>query len=240
MSATPCAVIYAGKLPYAKAWTLQKRLAAARATDAIPDVLLWVEHPHTYTLGSAAKREHLLLTPDELARRGIAVHQVDRGGDITYHGDGQLVGYPILRLPLGVDRLHADVIAYVRTLEQIIIDFLARYGVQGQRLHGLSGVWVTQGGVPHKIAALGVRVTTKRITQHGFALNLSTDLSYFEGIIPCGIRDKGVTRLADLIAQPPDLISAAQQITPIFAAHFECHTYAQPLAEWLAMLGEPA
>ncbi len=239
MSAAPCAVIYAGKLPYAEAWALQKRLAAARAADAIPDVLLWVEHPHTYTLGSAAKGEHLLLTPDELAQRGIAVHQVDRGGDITYHGDGQLVGYPIVRLPLGADGLHADVIAYVRALEQIIIDYLACHSVQGERIRGLSGVWVAHHGALHKIAALGVRVTTKRITQHGFALNINTDLSYFEGIIPCGIRDKGVARLADLIAQPPDLISAAQQITPIFAAHFKRHTYTQTLPEVLALLGEP-
>jgi lipoyl(octanoyl) transferase len=238
MSDAPCAVIYAGKLPYAEAWLLQKRLAAARAADTVPDTLLLLEHPHTYTLGSSGKLEHLLWTPAQLAERGIALHRVDRGGDITYHGDGQLVGYPILRLPLGADSLHADVIAYVRTLEQVIIDFLARYGVQGERIDGLSGVWVQKDGAPHKIAALGVRVTTKRITQHGFALNIATDLRYFDGIVPCGIRDKGVTRLADLVAQPPDLLTAAQQLAPIFAAHFQRQPYAETLDRLLATAGD--
>jgi lipoyl(octanoyl) transferase len=240
MSDASCAVIYLGKLAYAEAWSLQKRLAAARAADAIPDTLLLLEHPHTYTLGSAGKVEHLLLTPAQLAERGIALHRVDRGGDITYHGDGQLVGYPILHLPLGADGLHADVIAYVRALEQVIIDFLAQYGVRGERIDGLSGVWVQKDGAPHKIAALGVRVTTKRITQHGFALNITTDLRYFEGIVPCGIRDKGVTRLADLIAQPPDLRTAAQQLAPIFAAHFQRQPYAETLDRLLATSGDLA
>jgi lipoyl(octanoyl) transferase len=237
MSDAPCAVIYAGKLLYAEAWSLQKRLAAARAADAVPDTLLLLEHPHTYTLGSAGKLEHLLLTPAQLAERGIALHHVDRGGDITYHGDGQLVGYPILRLPGGADGLHADVIAYLRTLEQVIIDFLACYGVQGERIDGLSGVWVRQDGAPHKIAALGVRVTSKRITQHGFALNITTDLRYFDGIVPCGIRDKGVTRLADLVAQPPDLLTAAQQLASIFAAHFKRQLHAETLDRLLGTSG---
>ncbi|MBO9310172.1 MAG: lipoyl(octanoyl) transferase LipB [Chloroflexi bacterium] len=237
MSDAPCAVIYAGKLLYAEAWSLQKRLAAARAADAVPDTLLLLEHPHTYTLGSAGKLEHLLLTPAQLAERGIALHHVDRGGDITYHGDGQLVGYPILRLPGGADGLHADVIAYLRTLEQVIIDFLACYGVQGERIDGLSGVWVRRDGAPHKIAALGVRVTSKRITQHGFALNITTDLRYFDGIVPCGIRDKGVTRLADLVAQPPDLLTAAQQLASIFAAHFKRQLHAETLDRLLGTSG---
>lgn len=238
MSDAPCAVVYAGKMPYETAWTLQKRLAAARAADRVPDTLLLLEHPHTYTLGSAGKLEHLLWTPEQLAERGIALHRVDRGGDITYHGDGQLVGYPILRLPCGADGLHADVIAYVRTLEGVIIDFLALYGVHGERISGLSGVWVQKDDAPHKIAAIGVRVTTKRVTLHGFALNLTTDLRYFEGIVPCGIRDKGVTRLADLIAQPPDLPTAAAQLAPIFAAHFGKRPYTVSLDELLATLGD--
>lgn len=238
MSDAPCAVIYAGRMPYETAWALQRRLAAARAADHIPDALLLLEHPHTYTLGSAGKLEHLLWTAEELAERGIALHHVDRGGDITYHGEGQLVGYPILRLPCGADGLHADVIAYVRALEGVIIEFLARYGVQGERISGLSGVWVQKDGAPHKIAALGVRVTTKRVTQHGFALNITTDLSFFEGIVPCGIRDKGVTRLADLIAQPPDLPTAAAQLAPIFAAHFRRQPYTVSLDQLLATLGD--
>lgn len=238
MSNSLCAAIYAGKMPYEAAWALQKRLAAARAADRIPDVLLLLEHPHTYTLGSAGKLEHLLWSPETLAERGVALYRVERGGDITYHGDGQLVGYPILRLPCGADGLHADVIAYVRALEQVIIDFLAGYGVQGERISGLSGVWVRKEGVPHKIAALGVRVTTKRVTQHGFALNLTTDLRYFEGIVPCGIRDKGVTRLADLIAQPPDLPAAAAQLAPIFAARFGRRVHPLSLDQLLATLGD--
>ncbi|PJF37325.1 MAG: hypothetical protein CUN49_00785 [Candidatus Thermofonsia Clade 1 bacterium] len=240
MRHAPCAVIYAGKMPYAEAWALQRRLAAARAADRVPDSLLFLEHPPTYTLGSAGKLEHLLLTPEQLAERGIAFYRVDRGGDITYHGDGQLVGYPILRLPSGADGLHADVIAYVRALEQVIIDFLAIYGVVGERISGLSGVWVQKDGAPHKIAALGVRVTTKRVTVHGFALNISTDLRYFEGIVPCGIADKGVTRLADLIAKPPDLPTAAGQLAALFAAHFKRESYPEPLDSLLASLGEPA
>ncbi|MFQ3534503.1 MAG: lipoyl(octanoyl) transferase LipB [Aggregatilineales bacterium] len=238
MSAAPCAVIYAGNVPYQAAWALQRRVAAARAADRLPDVLLLLEHPHTYTLGSAGRLEHLLWAPEELARRGIGLHRVDRGGDITYHGEGQLVGYPIVRLPCGPDGLHADVIAYVRMLEQVIIDFLVCYGVQGERVSGLSGVWVQQEGALRKIAALGVRVTTKRVTQHGFALNITTDLRYFEGIVPCGIRDKGVTRLADLVPQPPDLPTAAAQLAPIFAAHFGRQLYTERLDHLLATLGD--
>lgn len=195
-----------GRMAYIEAWDLQKELAKQRGADQIADTLLWVEHPHTYTLGTAAKREHLLLGETELIERNIAVHQVDRGGDITYHGEGQLVSYPIVKLPAGRDGLHADVIAYVRGLETWIMSLLAHYGIVGYPIDGLTGVWVDSEGGPQKIAAIGVRVTTKRVTFHGFALNVNTDLSYFEGIIPCGIRDKGVTSLQKVLGRAISLV----------------------------------
>ncbi|GAB4554861.1 MAG: lipoyl(octanoyl) transferase LipB [Anaerolineae bacterium] len=206
-----------GRMPYLEAWALQRELAKQRGADQIVDTLLWVEHPHTYTLGTAAKREHLLLSEAELLKRNIAVHEVDRGGDITYHGEGQLVGYPIVKLPAGSDGLHADVIAYVRGLEAWIIALLARYGITGYPIDGLTGVWVNSPSGPEKIAAIGVRVTTKRVTFHGFALNVTTDLRYFEGIIPCGIRDKGVTSLQKVLGRAVSLGEVRSQMEDLLA-----------------------
>src|SRR5258708_19468312 len=124
---TVCQLTLLGRMAYAEAWALQERVAAARSADHIPDTLLLVEHPHTYTLGSSGHDEYVLLSPDQLAKRGIEVHHVNRGGDVTYHGPGQLVGYPIIKLPLSGDRLHADVITYVRQIEYILIDSLPTY-----------------------------------------------------------------------------------------------------------------
>ncbi len=185
-----------GRMAYADALTLQTELVTQRARGEIDDHLLIVEHPHTYTLGSSAKPEHLLLTPDQLTARGVVVHKADRGGDITYHGLGQVVAYPILQLERTNAR--ADILGYVRGLEQVVIQVLADYGIDGLTIPGLTGVWVETPRGVEKIAALGVRVTAQLITKHGFALNVAPDLSYFDGIIPCGIRDKGVTSLAAL------------------------------------------
>ncbi|MCL4251894.1 MAG: lipoyl(octanoyl) transferase LipB [Anaerolineae bacterium] len=207
-----CQVVALGRMHYAEAWALQNTLAEARGRDDIPDRLLLVEHPHTYTFGSAVHEENLLLDSDQLRARGIAVFHSDRGGDITYHGPGQLVGYPILKLASAHGALRADVLAYVRALETVIIRALADFDVTAGVIPGLTGVWVGEA----KIAAIGVRVTTRTVTKHGFAINLNTDLSYFDGIIPCGIHDKDVTSLAQLQGAPAD----AAGFTTALVSHF--------------------
>ncbi len=211
----PCEVWQLGRVPYAEALDLQNRLASAYEGDK----LLLLEHPHTYTLGSSAHEEHLLMPAEERARLGIEVFKADRGGDITYHGPGQLVGYPILQL--GRDTLRADFVGYVRKLEQVIIATLGDYGIATRPIKGLTGVWVDTPQGEAKIAAIGVRINVKGVTKHGFALNLNTDLIYFDGIIPCGIRDKGVTSLAALLGAPVDEAAAARRLIGHFGAIFE-------------------
>jgi lipoate-protein ligase B len=214
-SLTTCEVWQLGRVAYAEALELQNRLASEYQGDH----LLLLEHPHTYTLGSAAKDEHLLMPPEERARLGIEVFRTDRGGDITYHGPGQLVGYPIIQL--GRDTLRADFVGYIRKLEQVIIATLADYDVAARPIKGLTGVWVDTPQGDAKIAALGVRINVRGVTKHGFALNLNTDLRYFDGIIPCGIRDKGVTSLAALLGAPVDETEVARRLVGHFGAVFE-------------------
>ena len=183
-----------GQRDYVEVWELQRELAAQRLAGKIADTLLLLEHPPTITLGRSARPEHLLTPPSELARQGTAVVETDRGGDITYHGPGQLVGYPILNLrePPHVPDLHA----YLRRIEACLIDMLADFGVAADRFPGHTGVWVgCDTPHPEKIAAIGVKVS-RWITQHGFALNVCTDLAHFAHIVPCGIHDYGVTYLA--------------------------------------------
>ncbi|GIW09018.1 MAG: octanoyltransferase [Dehalococcoidia bacterium] len=176
-----------GRLDFDAAWELQRELVAARQAGRVGDSVLLVEHPPTITLGRGARREHLLHPEEELARRGIALRAIDRGGDITYHGPGQLVGYPIIDLtPRGRD-LHR----YLRDLEAILIATLAAFDIHGERIPGLTGVWVGQ----NKIAAIGIKVS-RWVTSNGFALNVGSDLSGFQLIIPCGIRGRGVTSLS--------------------------------------------
>src|SRR5687768_16316927 len=166
-----------GRIPYSDAWALQNELVEARGRGEAPDRLLLLEHPHTYTLGSSGKDEHLLMPSEERERLGVEVLRVDRGGDITYHGPGQLVGYPIIQLERGDGRLRSDVVGYVRNLEQVIIRTLAEYGITGKPIAGLTGVWVETLRGDEKIAAIGVKINVKAVTKHGFALNLNTDLS---------------------------------------------------------------
>lgn len=218
---TPCQVIKLGRIGYTEAWALQKRLVVARSTDQIPDTLLWVEHPHTYTLGSSGHAEYVLWSPEELAARGVEVRRVDRGGDVTYHGPGQLVGYPIIQLPLAEGNLHADVIAYIRNLEQSLIQALTVYGIAAWAYPGYTGVWVGESDAPAKIAAIGVKVTTRRVTLHGFALNVNTDLDYFTGIIPCGIADKPVTSMQALLGKTLNLQDISETINTAFGAIFD-------------------
>jgi len=176
--------VRAGLVPYADAWTEQRRLHAARVAGDEPDTVLLLEHPSVYTAGRRTQ-------PWELPTDGTPVVDVDRGGKITWHGPGQLVGYPIVALPNPV-----DVVAHVRRLEQALIDACADMGVAAGRIAGRSGVWITadRRGPDRKVAAIGVRVA-RSVTMHGFALNCDPDLSYYDRIVPCGIRDVGVTSL---------------------------------------------
>ena len=215
-----CEVLQPGCVPYREAWDWQNTMAESRGLGEIPDRLLLLHHPHTYTLGTSGHDDNLLLSPDELAQRGIDVFHVDRGGDITYHGPGQLVGYPILQLPRASETLRADVIGYVRKLEQVIIRTLTDYGVVGKPIPGLTGVWVDTPDGEAKVCAIGVRINVRAVTKHGFALNLNTDLSYFEGIIPCGIRDKGVTSLARLLGSAVDEQEAISRLIAHFGKVF--------------------
>jgi lipoate-protein ligase B len=170
---------------YGESLTLQEELVQARRADRIPDTLLLLQHPHVITLGSSSDPSHVLASPDERAGLGIEVFEAGRGGDVTYHGPGQLVGYPIVALEEARHDLHR----YLRDLEGALIEGLAELGVMGRRMQGFTGVW-TAGG---KIAAIGVRVSSGWITSHGFALNVATDLSYFRTIVPCGIEGRAVT-----------------------------------------------
>jgi lipoyl(octanoyl) transferase len=184
-------------MPYAEALALQRSLVEERRAGRIDDMLLLVEHPHVLTLGVRGDggRSHILVTPETLASRGVEVHETGRGGDITYHGPGQIVGYPIIDLK--PDR--CDVHRYVRDLEDVLIRTAAAYGVVGERVEGLTGVWVGR----EKLAAIGVRIA-RWITSHGFAFNASTNLEYFNLIVPCGIADRGVTSLERLLGRRVD------------------------------------
>jgi lipoyl(octanoyl) transferase len=177
-----------GRMDYATAFELQHALVEQRKRGEIPDQLLLVEHPHTITLGRNGHIENLLAREEILERAGVAFHPTDRGGDITYHGPGQIVGYPILDLR----EWKRDVVAYVRAIEQVIVDALADFGLKAGRVPGMTGVWVDGA----KIAAIGVHVS-RWVTSHGFALNATTDLSYFQYIVPCGLA-KPVTSMARL------------------------------------------
>jgi len=211
-------------------------LAEARGRDEIPDTLLLLEHPHVYTLGAAANANNVLWSASELSAHGIDVQQIDRGGDVTYHGPGQLVGYPILKLPRTIGGLHADVIGYIRRLETMLIQALVAYHIAAFPYPGLTGVWVgnppdglvDQGAA--KIAAIGVKVTTKAVTMHGFALNVAPDLHYFSGIVPCGITNKPVTSMAECFMQrgdpPPTLANVRDHLIGTFAEVFHCEVYA--------------
>jgi len=182
-------VLDLGRCSYAKAWDIQKEIHAKRVKREISDTLILVEHPNVYTLGKNANAQHLIATQDYLKSRGIEIFKVDRGGDITYHGPGQLVGYPIFNL-----KNHKESISwYVYSVEEVLIQMLANYSIESGRVKGMTGVWVGS----KKIAAIGMRVS-HWVTMHGFALNVFTDLSLYDGIIPCGITTKGVTRMVDL------------------------------------------
>lgn len=176
-------------------------------SEDTPEQLLLLEHPHVFTLGRGADSSNILADTEQLQTNSVDVHETGRGGDVTYHGPGQLVGYPIINLK--PDR--CDVHRYVRDLEEVLIRTVAEFGVNGTRIKGLTGVWVGN----EKIAAIGVRIA-RWITSHGFALNVNTDLDYFKMIVPCGITDKGVTSLSRLFGRSIDL----RDIVPVVGFHF--------------------
>jgi lipoate-protein ligase B len=197
-----------GLVPYAEGLRLQDELVASRRAGEISDTLLLLQHPHVITLGSRADATHVLVGAEERDRLGIEVFEVGRGGGVTYHGPGQLVAYPILDLKPDRKDLHA----YLRDLEEVLLRVAGAYGVQAGRREGLTGAWTKTG----KLAAAGVRVSSQWITSHGVALNVTSDLGFFERIVPCGIVGEGVTSLAKELGRPVDLESVANT----FKAHF--------------------
>ncbi len=192
-----------GQVEYRDALAQQHALVAEHLANAeTPDALLLLEHPPTLTLGKRARPEHLLVDEAILRQRGFALFEAERGGDITYHGPGQLVGYPILNLKRLYGSNELDLHRYVSDIEEVLIVALAEFGVIGWRYSGYTGVWVTTERGAAKIAAIGIKVNGKGISSHGFAFNIHPDLSHFDVIVPCGIREHGATSLAHLLRQP--------------------------------------
>jgi lipoyl(octanoyl) transferase len=207
-----CTVEHLGTIGYAAGLEIQRQRVAARKAGAIPDTLLLLEHPHVYTLGRNAREGNLLVSRERLAALGAELFETNRGGDVTYHGPGQLVGYPILDLT----KHKRDLAWFMRSIEQVLIDTAGDFGVRAERLPGCTGVWVADA----KLAAMGVHVS-RWVTSHGFALNVSTDLSYFDHIIPCGIRNKQVTSLEKLLGRRVEINAVAERVVEHFGRIFE-------------------
>jgi lipoyl(octanoyl) transferase len=224
--AGPCLTIDLGLTPYGEAYELQKRLVAARKAEAIEDVLLLCEHPHVITQGRNGKQEHLLASEGILRQKGVEYFETNRGGDITYHGPGQIVGYPILNLAA----IRRDVVWYVRMLEEVMIRTSADFGVTAVRENGKTGVWIAsekeltlrsqraqsshgRKEQAEKLGAIGVHIS-RWVTSHGFAYNVSTDLRYFDLIVPCGIAERKATSLEKLLGRSVDREEAAAQLIP--------------------------
>ncbi len=194
-SPSTCRVINLGTMDYQRSWDLQANLASAVREARQPNTLLFVEHPHTYTMGRLSLSEHLLLPQERLQAEGIEVIETDRGGQVTYHGPEQQVVYPVVDL-----KDWGSPAAYVHTLEQIIIKVLADLDINAGVLEGITGVWVDGA----KIAAIGIKIS-RGVAYHGFAINVNTDLSYYDGIIPCGIEDRPVTSMAKVLGEELDM-----------------------------------
>ena len=219
MVTIPCAVCRLGLVDYREAWEEQRRLVETCRRDGCARLLL-LEHPPTYTLGVHGRQEHLLVGEEALAELGAAVHRVDRGGDITFHGPGQLVVYPILDL----GRWNQGPVWYVRSLEAVLIEVLSAFGLDAQRAPGRPGVWVERA----KIAAIGVRIS-RGITSHGFALNVNPDLSYFSRIIPCGLVGVTVTSMARELSRAPDMEAVMKAVIDAFGFVFPIEMGAAPV-----------
>ncbi len=192
---SPCQIIRLGTVEYHRAWELQVELAAKVHDGAQPNTLLLLEHSPVYTKGRLSKPEHILLSDEELRQKGIGVYEADRGGQVTFHGPGQLVAYPVVDL-----REWGGPVKYVRTLERIIVDSLADFKITAETIDGITGVWVDGA----KIAAIGVKIS-RGVAYHGFAINVTTDLSYYSHIVPCGIADRPVTSMAKVLGEDVDM-----------------------------------
>jgi len=239
-----CEVLDLGLIEYEAAWKLQDQYALEISEGKCPPTLMLLEHPHVYTFGRRGKQENLLWGESQLKEKGIAIHWVDRGGDVTYHGPGQLVGYPLLPLtplPLsqrigdkGEGRIpQADYVGYIRKLEKTLIVALGRLGLAAGQRSGLTGVWI-QADVhsrcprcrpedrkkPAKIAAIGVKVDARGVSRHGFALNVNPDMEYWDGIIACGLQDEPIVSLADLFPEPPSMDQVKREVVAAFRQVF--------------------
>jgi len=199
-----------GRIEYGRAWSLQKRLAAARADERIADQLLLLEHPAVLTLGRMSDPSHVLVSPDELAARGIGIVRVERGGEVTYHGPGQLVGYPIVLME------KPDIHKFVRSIEAALIDAVRAFGVESRRIEGLTGVWAGE----RKIASIGVGIR-KWVTYHGFALNVTTDLSWFRRIHLCGLKGREATSIAEEAGKVPTMEAVRDAVAAACNRHLE-------------------
>ena len=211
-----CWVVDAGPIPFGPACQLQRRLVESRKSGAIPDVLLICEHPHAITLGRNASRANLLASESLLARKGVELHETDRGGDVTYHGPGQIVGYPILDLA----EHRRDVRWYVAQLEELMIRASTDFGLAAHRVEGQRGAWLDALTGEEKLGALGVHLS-RWVTSHGFAYNVSTDLSYFDLIVPCGIAGKPATSLERALGRAVPMQEVRERLTARFGDVFE-------------------
>jgi len=218
-----CEALLLGQMEYQTAWDLQAQLAAEVAAGARPPALMLLEHPHTFTFGRRGNAKNLLWDEAEQTRRGVSVHWVDRGGDVTYHGPGQLVGYPILQLSGG------DYVGYIRKLELTLVKTLARVGIVSGQVPGMAGVWVQPDvasrclhcppaarKLPSKIASVGVKVDANGVSRHGFALNIRTDPAYWQGIVGCGLEGYPVINAADLLTEAPEMEAVIDRLLTSF------------------------
>ena len=230
-----CLIVDLGLISYTDGYALQQRVVAARKAGAIEDVLLLCEHPHVITLGRNGKRENLLASEHVLRQKGVEFHATNRGGDITYHGPGQIVGYPILNLA----NMKSDVHWYVRTLEQGMIRASSDFGVTAFRIPGKTGIWVEtegqDGANEQKLAAIGVHIS-RWVTSHGFAYNVATDLRYFDLIVPCGISDRKATSLEKLLSRSVSLSEVKPRLVAHLAELFALSPRALSREELLAQL----
>ena len=208
-----CHIAQLGTVDYQRAWDLQRHLAKLVSEEKRPNTLLLLEHPSVYTKGRLSRPDHLLFNPKELAAKGIPVYETDRGGQVTYHGPGQLVAYPVVDL-----RRWGGPLKYVRTLERIIIDTLADFQVEAGVFEGLTGVWTGDA----KVAAIGVKIS-RGVTYHGFAINVNTDLTYYDQIVPCGIDDRPVTSMAQVLGGPVELEAVQYSLVYHFGRHMGFH-----------------
>jgi lipoyl(octanoyl) transferase len=233
----PILITDLGLLSWSDAYALQQRVVAARKAGAIDDVLLFCEHPHVLTLGRNASKENLLASENVLRQKNVELRETNRGGDITYHGPGQLVGYPILNL----DPIRRDVHWYVRTLEEAMIRASADFGITAYRIPGKTGIWVQPPGnlLEEKLAAIGVHIS-RWVTSHGFAFNVSTDLRYFDLIIPCGIADRKATSLEKLLHRNVALDEAKPRLIHHLAELFSLSPRTISRDDLLANLAPPA